>query len=916
MPKYLLLILSLLVLQNIFAQQGNLSGKVVDTSENRPLSNAVVSIINPSDSILLKFTRTHDDGSFVIHGITASQYIVLITYPNYADYVDHFSDSSGKGVTMGTVPLTKRSQLLETVVIRQQIAAIRMKGDTLEFKADSFKVSQGSTVDELLKRLPGIQVDRNGQITAQGETVKKVLVDGEEFFSDDPAVVIKNLQAEAVDKVQLYDKKSDQAEFTGIDDGQRSKTINLTLKADKKKGYFGKASLNGGTNHTFDNDLMINDFKGARKMAVFGIMSNTGRAGLDWDDERKFSGGDNVEYNEDEGYFMFSNSGGELNEIIYDKDGLPAAWSAGMHFSNKWNHDNQNINGNYRFLKKNLNSERSTFSQYILPDTQYFSNLDKKSFSTRIGHQVNGTYDLKFDSTSSVKIKLNGTSINSDAISRIQSEALNADSDYVNKSQRLLTSKEQKNIFNASVLWRKKFKKAGRTLSVNFENQYLGQDMNGLLQSNTDYFNKQGQAERQENIDQKKDNTQTNLGLSSNIIYTEPLTKVLFLSLNYGFNFQKTEALRNSFNKGENNYDIRDSLFSNDFRFGYDVQRAGADIKFSNKKILMILGSGISHANYRQTDLRKDSARSYSFLNYNPKFSIRLTPRAGSRLSLTYNGRTNPPDLDQLQPVAENSDPLNIQLGNPALRQEFEHRVTVDMYDFKLLSERNMYFFSSAQFTDNAISTSTVVDAGKTTVQPINVDGTYNVSVYTGYMMKLKKANMYVGVRGVATTGRFKNRLNNLDNINNNKSYSLSFYLDKRENEKYSFSLGPEVAYTISKSSLRPDIQTKFLSGIFNFDAWIKLPQKFEFNTNANVNLRQKTDVFDRNNNYTKWDASLVKKLLKNNNLQLKITVSDILNQNIGFDRTATTNIVAENRFLTLKRYWLVGVQYNISKNP
>jgi hypothetical protein len=916
MPKYLLLVLSLVAFRCLFAQKGNLSGKVIDTSESRPLANAVVSIISPSDSVLLKFTRTHEDGSFVIPGIPVKKFIVLITFPKYADYVDNFSDSSGNGIVMGIVPLTKRSQLLETVVIRQQIAAIRMKGDTLEFKADSFKVSQGSTVDELLKRLPGIQVDRNGQITAQGETVKKVLVDGEEFFSDDPAVVIKNLQADAVDKVQLYDKKSDQAEFTGIDDGQRSKTINLTLKADKKKGYFGKASLNGGTNQTFDNDLMVNAFRGKRKIAAYGIMSNTGRAGLDWQENEKFGGGENVEYDEEEGYFMFSDNNDELSNIIYDNDGLPAAWSAGLHFSNAWNHDNQKINGNYRFLKKNMNSERSTFSQYILPDTQYFDSQNKKSFSSRIGHQVRGTYEMKFDSTSSVKITVNGASIHSDAISRIQSAALNADSDFVNTSERLLSSSEGKNTFNSNILWRKKFRKAGRTLSLNVYNQFLGQNMNGLLQSNINYFDKLGEIERKENVDQKKDNRQTNTGMQTSVIYTEPLAKALFLSLNYGFNFQKTEAFRNSFNKGTDDYDVKDPLFSNDFRFGYNIHSAGADFKFNKKKLMMILGSGISHAEYRQTDLQNDSSRSYSFLNYNPKFSIRYMPKSGSRISFKYNGRTNPPQLTQLQPIRENSDPLHVQLGNPALRQEFIHNFNIDLYNFKLLSERYMYLSSWANFTDNAISTATVVDAGKTTVQPINVAGTFNMAVYTGVMWKIKKPGIYTGLRGEINFGRFRNRLNYLDNLNTNKTFSVSLDVNKRENDKYSFSFSPRVAYTFSESSLRPDIKTNFMSGDINFDAWIKLPLKFEFNTNGTVHIQQKTDVFDRNNNYTKWDASIVKKLLKSNNLQLKLGVNDILNQNIGFSRTATTNIITENRFLTLQRYWFAGIQYNISKNP
>jgi hypothetical protein len=272
--------------------------------------------------------------------------------------------------------------------------------------------------------------------------------------------------------------------------------------------------------------------------------------------------------------------------------------------------------------------------------------------------------------------------------------------------------------------------------------------------------------------------------------------------------------------------------------------------------------------------------------------------------------------LDQLQPVRENTDPLNVQLGNPALRQEFVHNLEFGVSDYKVLSERSIYFFGRATFNDNAISTSTIVDAGKTTTQPINVDGTFNIGFNAGTYFKIKKPGLYFSFWGDMNVGRFRNKLNLLDNVNDNKNFNLSFDLSKRKEDKYSFSVRQTVGYTFSKSSLRPDIQTKFLSTQTEFDAWIKLPLKFEFNTHGNIYLRQKTDAFDRNNNYTKWDASLEKKLLKNNNLALRIAVNDILNQNIGFQRNATTNIITENRFLTLQRYWLVGIQYNISKNP
>ena len=214
MPKLYLLI-ALLISAQAFSQI-KISGSVIDTSENRPLHNAVVSVLRPGDSVLVKFTRTKEDGTFSISNLKSFNNIVLITYPGYADFADFTKDSTKNIFDFGVIPLTQRSQLLEAVIIKQQISAIKMKGDTLEYLADSFKVREGAAVDELLKRLPGITVNRNGEITAQGQKVNKVLVDGEEFFSDDPAVVIKNLQADAVKQVQVFDKKSEQAEFTVI----------------------------------------------------------------------------------------------------------------------------------------------------------------------------------------------------------------------------------------------------------------------------------------------------------------------------------------------------------------------------------------------------------------------------------------------------------------------------------------------------------------------------------------------------------------------------------------------------------------------------------------------------------------------------------------------------------------------------
>ena len=238
MTRLTLILLCLIAgISTSFAQQnGSVKGLVTDTLNKQNLTNAVVAVLRAKDSVLVKFTRTNKEGSFNLPNISAGKYIVMVTYPSYADYIDLISVTEGSVTDLGKVPVITKATLLQEVIVKQTIGSIRMKGDTTEYKADSFKVSANADVQELLRKMPGIQVNSKGEITAQGERVQKVLVDGEEFFSDDPAVVTKNLRADAVDKVQSFDKKSDQAVFTGIDDGQKIKTLNLTLKEDKKKG--------------------------------------------------------------------------------------------------------------------------------------------------------------------------------------------------------------------------------------------------------------------------------------------------------------------------------------------------------------------------------------------------------------------------------------------------------------------------------------------------------------------------------------------------------------------------------------------------------------------------------------------------------------------------------------------------------
>jgi hypothetical protein len=315
----------------------------------------------------------------------ADKYIIMITFPSFADYIDIVTVNKDKPmVDMGTIPMISKSHLLSEFVLKQQIGAIKIKGDTTEYVADSFAVREGATVEELLKKLPGIQVNKNGEVTAQGEKVQKILVDGEEFFTDDPAVVTKSLQAKAIDKVQVFDKKSDQAEFTGIDDGSREKTINLQLKDKMKKGYFGKVNVGGGTDGYFENQAMLNAFKGKRKLSVFGIVANTGKIGLGWEDRDKFGSGSNVEMTDD-GVYNISGDDDDMTESwngTYTGQGLPSAWTGGLHYSNKWLEDKLHLSGNYRYAKQNIETVNNNLSETVLPGVTALRASSRVSVST------------------------------------------------------------------------------------------------------------------------------------------------------------------------------------------------------------------------------------------------------------------------------------------------------------------------------------------------------------------------------------------------------------------------------------------------------------------------------------------------------------------------------------------------------
>ncbi|MEP6746380.1 MAG: outer membrane beta-barrel protein [Bacteroidota bacterium] len=919
MKKIVVLICILLVTFSYgFAQHPAIKGTIADTSSKENLANAVISILRAKDSVLLKFTRSNAQGKFSLGHLPAGKFILLVTYPKYADYVEQITLTDSADLTYNKISLILKAKLLEEVVISQKISAIKIKGDTTEFTADSFHVQANATVEELLKKLPGIQVDKNGKITAQGETVQKVLVDGEEFFGDDPTLVTQNLRADMIDKVQVFDKKSDQAAFTGIDDGQKTKTINLKLKDSKKNGYFGKVNLGGGTDGYFDNQLMVNLFKKKKKLSAYGILSNTGKTGLNWRDQDNYgeSFASSVDYDENNGYsFNVSQDDLEGWNGQYNGQGYPSVKTGGIHYNDKWDDDKQSANFNYKILHLDVNGTNGTNTQYILPDTLYYNNTHETFKNQILRNRANGSYELQIDSSSSVKISVRGGADHKITDSHFETEALAGDSAKVNSGTRDINTTGDTHTLNSNILWRKKLHKKGRTITVNVSEDYEKGNTNGYLLADNEFY-KGNISYLQQITDQYKTFNNEKLSFDSKITYSEPLSVSSAIIANYGISLTNSLSNRTSYNKAaDGKYSTVDSLYSNDYKFNLFTHKAGLTYNLIKKKIRFNIGNNIGITSFNQDDLMADTSTKRNFVNWYPQASFVYSFTQQKRLALRYNGNTTQPTIQQIQPVRTNDDPLNVIVGNPNLKPQFANYINLSYFNFRILSETNINISLNYSTTQNAISNAVYVDsAGKRTSQSINVNGNHNFSTYMGYGFKLKKQNLSIYFNGRMNQGTYQSIVNNILNTTNSGSYTIGNDIYKSKDKKYEFGLSSNATYTASHSSVQSGIKTNYWTFEVQPNGDIFLPAKFQVHSDVDANFRQKTSAFDYKTNVILWNAWIGKKFLKGDALLIKASANDILNQNQGFKRTVNSNFISQNTYSTIQRFFMLSVVWNFNK--
>lgn len=882
--------------------QYTISGTVKDTVNFAPTQYTSVSLVRASDSLLQAFSRADEQGNFRLQADSPGKYLLLVTHPSFLTYVDviHVQQSETQ---LGNIDLLSRKQLLQEVVITDA-KAIVIKGDTIEYAADSFKTRVYDNVDELLKKLPGLEVGRDGKIKAYGKEVKKMLVDGEEFFSDDPAIVSQTLRASSVDKVQVFDKKSDQAAFTGIDDGERIKTINLQLKDNAKHGYFGKVSAAGGPPGYWENQAMFNAFQGKRKIAAYGIMSNTNTNGLGWEDQRKYSADGEMTYDEESGMSYSINSDSE-----FGGEGLPKTWTGGALYSNKWLGDSLSFNGSYKYGKQVTEAESQTINRYILPDTQYINTLNSAQTTISQKHGMNTVTEYQIDSTSSLKVVLAGNYNKSKSGSEYRSKAEGVAGGLINDNIRLQQSESETKALSTNILFRKKFRKKGRTFSANIIGSFNENEGSSLLQSHTNFYT----LNSADSLNQDKTNTNRTLTGNLKLTYSEPLSKVLSLELNYGLSINNNNADNRTMDQ-EGGSDVINPDFSSHYIFNVTSNQGGAFLRFNFKKINFAFGGNVADTRFKQDDLMYNTSYNYHYVNFFPRLSFSFEKSDQTSLDFSYSGRTQQPTMEQLQPLRNNTDPLNIAIGNPDLKQAFKHNFRMSYNSYRVMSGMSTFIGGGFSFTQNAISQQQNVDeAGRRNYRYVNVDGNFNYWAF-GHFSFPKVLGVRPGLSASASYDRSHNIINGLANRNNNQHYGpqLSFYYAKDTLFDISYRFSPN--YNLNQSSIRQDVRTNYWTLEHSLDLSAALPWGIRFGTDVSWNVRQRIDPGERNNNVFLWNAYISKALLKDRSLVIKCSVRDILNQNVGYNRTTNAEYISENTYNTIRRYGLISLAWNFTK--
>ena len=884
MMKQFLVIVLMLTGSVAFAQKYSIKGSVAE-NQGEVLPYASVTLLQTKDSSVVAFTTTTSKGLFLLKDISKGEYILKITFLGYAPFLKKISTpAKSHTLQMGRIELQSLEIELPTITIYGEKEAILVKEDTVQYNADSYHTRPNANVEQLLKRLPGLVVQRGGNIQVQGETVTRIFVDGKEFFGGNLQMATKNLPADAIEKVEVIDGKSEEAKFSGIDDGHREKVINLTLKEEHRDMAFGKATAGLGTDNRYVGQANYNRFDEGSQLSLMGLSNNINIQDL--------SGGQGLGEN-----------GTQAADV--NKPGLQITHAVGGHLFQQLN-PKTSLTASYQFNHTNASLKENLVRQNFLPEgiaLYYENNLQQNK---NRGHQVLTTLEHK-ESRNTLRLNtvLNYADIHSAAITTRQSFSV-ADS-LVNIGERN-SQLENKNVsLLAQMFYGYRFKKEGRFITLNNQLSAYQNHSEGWSDNFTRF---RGGTEEQ--VLQQNEQENKNLSYSLHFAYTEPLGSRQYLQASYHIsNRRSTSELEV--------WDIFNEILqlnveqSNHFNNTYLNQQAGLTYRLNREKYKLALGANVQQSTLGRSLHPAGNQDKQSFRNFLPSATFNPQLSQNTRLSLTYNTFVREPSINQLQPVVSRFDPLHLYVGNPDLRPEYRHQGKLSINTS--MPKSGVYFSTSLAFNyiSNPIIAAVQVDEQQVrTTKYVNLEQSNYFAAFINLGVPLKKLNSQFNLSPYLRQEQSMNLLNGVKGAIRQRSLGGNLGYTYTYKELLDVNLHTNLMVTHSEYGLNEQQDQFFVNSVYGAEVALQVLKNVWFTSdayyskfkNSGANFEQAIPVLN---------FSLAKSLLKENKGEVKLSALNVLNRNLGISQVTSLNYFEQSVQNSLGSYFMVSFTYHFN---
>lgn len=887
------------------AQKHAVQGLLED-NDQQSLIGAVAVILQPQDSVMIGFSTTDTDGKFKIDNINTGEYLLQLTYIGYGTIERTIELKSNQLLLdLGKITMYEDSELLDAVTVSAEYIPIKITKDTMEFNADAFKTRPNAVVEDLLKLLPGVEISDDGTITVRGEEVKAVTVDGKDFFGTDPKMATKNLPAEAVKKVQAYERKSKTSEFTGISDGNDEMILNLQLKPEMRKGSFGNVMGGYGTDNRYEGKAMLNRFGATTQVSLLGGLNNTNNTGIDVNDYATMMGSGRF----GRGGGRFGSSGLPLS-FGQNNSGETKSITAGMNLNQELGKKGSRMTFSYFLTDSKTDLRQSSLTNSFLPSGTLITNKINNSNSDNLNHNFNTNFEVKIDSTTEMSFRGSLALRNGNSISSALDTTFNANYLLANLNNQSRNNKTESNNYNLSLNLRKRLNKPGRTVTLdgslganNSENTYrlLSQvyGMSLVLNDSLSVFQDQLQNSGNSNY-------------SFGATYTEPLSNSLYLIAKASRRNNNSDIDKEFFDLNPddlNSLAILNEELSRLYDNTFTYTTGGLNFRLNKTSYSASFGADFqnSHLDGKPSiGLPIDQ----TFNNILPKATLEL-----DKINMRFNYSTSvrEPTIDQLQPVLDNTNPLQLYQGNPDLVPEYRHNLRIMYSIFDQFNFRGLFANVRLGYTKNRITTSTILDR-ETFVRkqiPVNTSGEKTIASSINYSSPLNiiQAKYRIGLNSSLTSGI--NFIDGISNDINRWSNGINFTLENKSKKNIDASIGGRFNLNNNIYVGNSAQNTSFFNQIYNAALTWYAGKGWVAGTNFDYYIYD-AGSFDKASRVNLWQASVSKNFL-NDKLTAKIRVFDILNQNKGVFRNASETQISEDIANSIGRYGMLSVSYNLS---